>query len=44
MTQVRARRAGDGVMPTVRPLRWPRLCLSSFFLAGQLAEPFQARG
>jgi hypothetical protein len=82
VTQVRARTAGDGVMPTVRPLRWPRLCLSSFLLAGltglilwvavgallgqgrlgtvlaagraelaapllmagQLAEPFQARG
>ena len=34
MTQVRARTGGDGVMPTVRPLRWPRLCLSSFLLAG----------
>jgi hypothetical protein len=34
VTQVRARTAGDGVMPTVRPLRWPRLCLSSFLLAG----------
>jgi sterol desaturase/sphingolipid hydroxylase (fatty acid hydroxylase superfamily) len=33
VTQVRARTAGDGVMPTVRPLRWPRLCLSSFLLA-----------
>jgi hypothetical protein len=44
VTQVRARTAENGVVPTVRPLRWRRLCLSSFLMAGQLAEPFQALG
>ena len=34
MTQVRARTAENGVVPTVRPLRWQRLCLSSFLMAG----------
>jgi len=34
VTQVRARAAGDGVLPPVRPLWWQRLCLSSFLLAG----------
>ena len=34
MTQVRARTAENGVVPTVRPLRGQRLCLSSFLMAG----------
>jgi len=34
VTQVRARAAGDGVLPSVRPPWWQRLCLSSFLLAG----------
>jgi hypothetical protein len=34
VTQVRARTAENGVVPTVRPLRWQRLCLSSFLMAG----------
>jgi sterol desaturase/sphingolipid hydroxylase (fatty acid hydroxylase superfamily) len=34
VTQVRARTAEDGVVQPVRPLRWQRLCLSSFLLAG----------
>jgi len=33
VTQVRARMAEDGVVQPVRPLRWHRLCLSSFLLA-----------
>ena len=34
MTQLGARTAGGGVVPSVRPLRWQRLCLSSFLVAG----------